>query len=65
MALIRNLLRVFTGKISLSGVSIFAGERPAPAEVDVEVETALGAVASTNEYIAHENGDQRNVSLPS
>ena len=58
MALIRSLLRVFTGKISLSGVSISAGDRPAAAEVDVEVETALGAVTSTNEYIAKEHGDQ-------
>jgi sigma-B regulation protein RsbU (phosphoserine phosphatase) len=58
MALIRSLLRVFTGKISLSGVSISAGDRPAAAEVDVEVATALGAVASTNEYIANEHGDQ-------
>jgi len=58
MALIRSLLRVFTGKISLSGVSISAGDRPATAEVDVEVETALGAVTSTNEYIAKEHGDQ-------
>ena len=58
MALIRSLIRVFTGKISLSGVSISAGDRPATAEVDVEVETALGAVTSTNEYIAHEHGDQ-------
>ena len=58
MALIRSLIRVFTGKISLSGVSISAGDRPATAEVDVEVETALGAVTSTNEYIAKEHGDQ-------
>ena len=58
MALIRSLIRVFTGKISLSGVSISAGERPAMAEADVEVETALGAVTSTNEYIAYEHGDQ-------
>jgi sigma-B regulation protein RsbU (phosphoserine phosphatase) len=58
MALIRSLIRVFTGKISLSGVSISAGDRPATAEVDVEVETALGAVTSTNEYMAKEHGDQ-------
>jgi sigma-B regulation protein RsbU (phosphoserine phosphatase) len=58
MALIRSLLRVFTGKISLSGVSISSGGRPATGEVDSEVETALGAVTSTNEYIAHEHGDQ-------
>jgi sigma-B regulation protein RsbU (phosphoserine phosphatase) len=58
MALIRSLLRVFTGKISLSGVSISRGSRPASGEVDSEVATALGAVASTNEYISHEHGDQ-------
>lgn len=58
MALIRSLLRVFTGKISLSGVSISTGDRPSSGEVDSEVETALGAVASTNEYIAQEHGDQ-------
>jgi sigma-B regulation protein RsbU (phosphoserine phosphatase) len=58
MAPICSLLRVFTGKISLSGVSISTGDRPPTAEVDVEVETALGAVPSTNEYIAKEHGDQ-------
>jgi sigma-B regulation protein RsbU (phosphoserine phosphatase) len=58
MALIRSLLRVFTGKISLSGVSISSGDQGAAPEVDMEVGTALGAVASTNEYIALEHGDQ-------
>lgn len=58
MALIRSLLRVFTGKISLSGISISSGGRTVSGEVDSEVETALGAVSSTNEYIAHEHGDQ-------
>ncbi|HWR92313.1 MAG TPA: GAF domain-containing SpoIIE family protein phosphatase [Desulfobacterales bacterium] len=58
MALIRSLLRVFTGKISLSGVSISSGDPGAAPEVDLEVGTALGAVASTNEYIAFEHGDQ-------
>jgi sigma-B regulation protein RsbU (phosphoserine phosphatase) len=58
MALIRSLLRVFTGKISLSGVSLSTGGRPPAAEVDREIETALGAVRSTNEYIAHEHGEQ-------
>ncbi len=58
MALIRSLLRVFTGKISLSGVSISSGGRAASGEIDSGVETALGAVTSTNEYIAHEHGDQ-------
>jgi sigma-B regulation protein RsbU (phosphoserine phosphatase) len=58
MALIRSLLRVFTGKISLSGVSISAGDRSARGEVDWEIETARGAVTSTNEYIAQEHGEQ-------
>lgn len=58
MALIRSLIRVFTGKISLSGVSISAGDRPAMAAMDVEVGTALGAVTLTSEYIAQEHGDQ-------
>jgi sigma-B regulation protein RsbU (phosphoserine phosphatase) len=58
MALIRSLLRVFTGKISLSGISISADSRSTTGEVDSEVATALGAVASTNEYIAQEHGDQ-------
>jgi len=52
MALIRSLIRVFTGKISLSGVSISAGDRPAAEAMDVEVGTALGAVTLTSEYIA-------------
>lgn len=58
MALIRSLIRVFTGKISLSGVIISAGDRPATKEVDLEVETALGAVTLTSEYIAQEHGNQ-------
>jgi phosphoserine phosphatase RsbU/P len=58
MALIRSLIRVFTGKISLSGVSISAGDRPAAEAMDVEVGTALGAVTLTSEYIAQEHGDQ-------
>ena len=58
MALIRSLIRVFTGKISLSGVSISAGDRPATEAMDVEVGTALGAVTLTSEYIAQEHGDQ-------
>jgi sigma-B regulation protein RsbU (phosphoserine phosphatase) len=58
MALIRSLIRVFTGKISLSGVSISAGDRPASEAMDVEVGTALGAVTLTSEYIAQEHGDQ-------
>ena len=58
MALIRSLLRVFTGKINLSGVSLSTGGRPPAAELDGEIETALGAVRSTNEYIAHEHGEQ-------
>ena len=58
MALIRSLIRVFTGKISLSGVSISAGDRPATEAMDVEVGTALGAVTLTSQYIAQEHGDQ-------
>jgi sigma-B regulation protein RsbU (phosphoserine phosphatase) len=58
MALIRSLLRVFTGKINLSGVSLSTGGRPPAAELDGEIETALGAVRSTNEYIANEHGEQ-------
>ena len=58
MALIRSLIRVFTGKISLSGLSITTGDgRPAP-EVDAERGMALGAITLTNEYIAQEHGDQ-------
>ncbi len=58
MALIRSLIRVFTGKISLSGVSISAGNRPATEAMGVEIGTALGAVTLTSEYIAQEHGDQ-------
>lgn len=58
MALIRSLIRVFTGKINLSGVLISAGDRAATPAVDLEVETALGAVTLTSEYIAQEHGDQ-------
>ena len=58
MALIRSLIRVFTGKISLSGVSISAGNRPVTEAMGVEIGTALGAVTLTSEYIAQEHGDQ-------
>jgi sigma-B regulation protein RsbU (phosphoserine phosphatase) len=58
MALIRSLIRVFTGKINLSGVSIFAEDRRTAPEVDVELGMALGAITLTNEYIAQEHGDQ-------
>lgn len=58
MALIRSLIRVFTGKISLSGVSISAEDDDASADVDVELGLALRAITLTNEYIAQEHGDQ-------
>jgi len=58
IALIRSLIRVFTGKISLSGVSISAGDRHAAEAMDLGVGTALGAVTLTSEYIAQEHGDQ-------
>ena len=58
MALIRSLIRVFTGKISLSGVSISAELSRAAPEADIELGMALGAITLTNEYLAQEHGDQ-------
>jgi phosphoserine phosphatase RsbU/P len=58
MALIRSLIRVFTGKISLGGVSISPGDQPTTEAMDVEVGTALGAITLTSEYIAREHSDQ-------
>jgi sigma-B regulation protein RsbU (phosphoserine phosphatase) len=50
MALFRSLIRVFSGQISLSGVSISA--------VDDESGIALQAVTLTNDYIAEEHGKE-------
>jgi sigma-B regulation protein RsbU (phosphoserine phosphatase) len=58
MALIRSLIRVFTGKIRLSGVSISAGDRPPTEAMDAEGGTALEALTLTSEYIAQEHGKQ-------
>ncbi len=54
MALIRSLIRVFTGKIhSFCPIHGLAKD-----QTGSEVEAVLGAVALTSEYIAQEHGDQ-------
>ena len=57
MALVRSLLRVFSGKIHLSGMSLSMADRKNERELDPEVSTALNAVTLTNSYIAREHDD--------
>ena len=63
MALIRSLVRVFSGHISLHGFSNFSvnnglikSAAPHPATADQL--SALNAVKLTNDYIAHEHGKE-------
>jgi sigma-B regulation protein RsbU (phosphoserine phosphatase) len=58
MALVRSLIRVFTGKIILSGVSISPNNGRTAPEAEIELSIALRAITLTNEYIAHEHGEQ-------
>jgi sigma-B regulation protein RsbU (phosphoserine phosphatase) len=58
MALFRSLIRVFSGKISLQGVSVSGSNRTeADSPGDVLYE-ALNAVSLTNDYIAEEHGEE-------
>jgi len=57
MALVRSLLRVFSGKMHLSGMSLSSAEKDGGRELDEEVRIALNAVTLTNSYIAREHDD--------
>ncbi|UCG06362.1 MAG: SpoIIE family protein phosphatase [Desulfobacterales bacterium] len=58
MALFRSLIRVFSGQISLRGVSFSAIDEKKRETHDDESSIALQAVALTNEYIAEEHGQE-------
>jgi sigma-B regulation protein RsbU (phosphoserine phosphatase) len=58
MALFRSLIRVFSGQISLSGVSITAVDEKKQGSADHESSIALQAVTLTNDYIAEEHGKE-------
>jgi len=56
MALFRSLIRVFSGKISLQGVSVPGSTRTEPNPDGDFLYEALNAVSLTNDYIAEEHG---------
>ncbi|UCF93149.1 MAG: SpoIIE family protein phosphatase [Desulfobacterales bacterium] len=58
MALFRSLIRVFSGQISLHGLSISDVGAQMPATRDVDDCAPLKAVALTNDYIAQEHGQE-------
>ena len=63
MALIRSLLRVFSGHISLHGFTNFSvnngiTQHAVPFQSDTDQLNALNAVRLTNDYIAHEHGKE-------
>ena len=58
MALFRSLIRVFSGKISLQGVSV-PGSTKTEADSDGDFfYEALNAVSLTNDYISEEHGEE-------
>lgn len=58
MALFRSLIRVFSGKISLQGVSVPGSLKTEPDSHGNFLYEALNAVALTNDYIAEEHGEE-------
>jgi sigma-B regulation protein RsbU (phosphoserine phosphatase) len=58
MALFRSLIRVFSGKIKLQGVSVPGWIRAEPDPRGDFLDEALNAVAMTNDYIAEEHGEE-------
>jgi len=58
MALFRSLIRVFSGKISLQGVSVQRTARPVQDSDEDFMYKALNAVTLTNDYIAEEHGEE-------
>jgi len=57
MALVRSLIRVFSGKMHLSGMSLSTSNQGEGKKLDQEVRIALNAVTLTNSYIAREHDD--------
>jgi len=58
MALFRSLIRVFSGQISLRGLSVPGSDENIALTDDDLVEQALHAVPLTNDYIAAEHGQE-------
>jgi sigma-B regulation protein RsbU (phosphoserine phosphatase) len=58
MALFRSLIRVFSGKISLRGVSVPGSTKTEPNSSGDYYYDALNAVSLTNDYIAEEHGEE-------
>ena len=58
MALFRSLIRVFSGKISLQGVSMQHTAGSVPDSDEDFMYKALNAVTLTNDYIAEEHGEE-------
>ena len=58
MALFRSLIRVFSGKISLRGVSVPGSGTIGPDRSVEFLSEALHAVSLTNDYIAEEHGEE-------
>ena len=58
MALFRSLIRVFSGKISLQGLSVPGSTKTEPDSHGDYLYDALNAVSLTNDYIAEEHGEE-------
>jgi len=58
MALFRSLIRVFSGKINLEGLSVPGSTKTEPDSQGDYFYEALNAVSLTNDYIAGEHGEE-------
>jgi len=58
MALFRSLIRVFSGKINLEGLSVPGTTKTEPDSQGDYFYEALNAISLTNEYIAGEHGEE-------
>jgi sigma-B regulation protein RsbU (phosphoserine phosphatase) len=58
MALFRSLIRVFSGQITLRGVSVPGSDNHTSNLAGDPLYQALHAVSLTNDYIAHEHGEE-------
>jgi sigma-B regulation protein RsbU (phosphoserine phosphatase) len=58
MALFRSLIRVFSGQITLQGVSVPGSDNPDTDSTGEHLYQALHAVSLTNEYIANQHGEE-------
>ena len=58
MALFRSLIRVFSGQISLRGLSVPGSETDSEVLTAIDLNQSLRAVSLTNDYIAQEHGHE-------